>query len=242
MSAPFDLSKPNRPIHVGVILMDSVTEILDVAPIHFFSGMSVKSWEAYDIPEEVMPRSARTPDLDFEFHWVSEKGPGHTIKLTSGIRLDPTDSFDTCPPLDIVLIGACEFKYTPSAAEIAYIRKAYDASTAFLTICGGIVTLCQAGLVAGKSVTGPRGFLPMLRMQTPEANWVEKRWVRDGKLWSSGALLNGTDMMVEFGRETWGAGKGDEEEDKDVNLVEFVKRLGGWPHREVDYKDVPWVL
>ena len=79
----------NIPSH---LISFRVTEILDVAPIDFFSGMSVKTWEAYNIPEEVMPKSARTQSMDFEFHWVSQKGPGNTIKLTSGIRLDPTVS------------------------------------------------------------------------------------------------------------------------------------------------------
>lgn len=82
----------------------------------------------------------------------------------------------------------------------------------------------------------------MFKTFEPEANWVEKRWVRDGKLWSSGALLNGTDMMMAFGKETWGADSTGEEDDKDVSLFEFTRRMGGWPSREVDYKDVPWAL
>lgn len=71
-----------------------------------------------------------------------------------------------------------------------------------------------------------------MREQAPEVNWVEKRWVRDGKLWTSGSVLNGTDMMRAFGREIWGGrmgGKG--------GLLERMERVGAWPARDVDFKD-----
>jgi hypothetical protein len=59
--------------------------------------------------------------------------------------------------------------------------------------------------------------------------------VRDGKIWTTGALLNGNDMMHTFATEIWGA-KGD------ASLVGFLTKVGAWPNREIEYKDVPWVL
>ncbi len=46
-------------------------------------------------------------------------------------------------------------------------------------------------------------LLPMLQAQHPETHWEEKRWVRDGDLWSSGGVTNGLDMMAAFMRERW---------------------------------------
>ena len=70
----------------------------------------------------------------------------------------------------------------------------------------------------------------MLKQQAPNVNWVDKRWCRDGKVWTSGALLNGLDLMRAFASEVWG-GEG--------TLAEWWLALGSWPVRDVDYKDEP---
>ena len=112
-------------------------------------------------------------------------------------------------------------------AELAFIRKAWEECSAFLTICGGVEVPLQAGLLEGKTVTGPVTMLDMLRKQAPDADWVSKRWVRDGKLWTSGALLNGEDVMTNFVKNYWGGA-----------YVDFLSKLGAWPDRDIDYKDV----
>lgn len=142
----------------------------------------------------------------------------------------PKDTFSTCPPLDIVLMGAYTTTYTPTAAELAFIRKAYADSAAFLTVCGGCMAPLQAGVLDGRNATAPREMLPYLRQSSPGINWLEKRWVRDGKLWSSGAVLNGQDMVRSFVMEHWGR-----EED---SLARWFGNMSAWPNRDIDYKDV----
>ena len=126
----------------------------------------------------------------------------------------------------------------PNEAELAFVRKAWNDCSAFLTICGGVEVPRMAGLLDGKTATGPRPFLSTLRGWSPETNWVEQRWVRDGKLWTSSTLLNGTDMMLAFAKETWGKRGGEGE----PSLVELTGQLGAWPTRDMDFKDVPWAL
>lgn len=68
-----------------------MTEVLDVAPVDFFS--SVGSAFAQEVPEEFdsfLPPEIRAQHLDFEFHWVSEKGPAEPRKLTCNMSLNPT--------------------------------------------------------------------------------------------------------------------------------------------------------
>lgn len=137
--------------------------------------------------------------------------------------------------MDIVLIGAHGQQYTPNAAELAFVRKSWEDCSAFLTICGGIsVALMAGGILDGKTATAPRFVLDMFRQRAPTTNWVEKRWARDGKLWTSGTFLNGTDLMYAFANEYWGGG--------DDTLVQYLAKVGAWPNRDVDYKDVPWAL
>ena len=126
-------------------------------------------------------------------------------------------------------MGAVSVGYTHTEAELAFVRKQYEHCSAFLTICGGFQAALMAGVLHGKTATAPRFLLDGLRKDAPGTNWVYRRWARDGKVWTSGALLNGLDMMVAFARDTW-ANKGP--------MVEMMVDLGAWPIRDVEYKDV----
>ncbi|KAK6842927.1 hypothetical protein PG995_001943 [Apiospora arundinis] len=229
MPSSIDLSKPHRRIEVGVLLMNGMTEVLDVSPIDLIHGMGKGLLD--NIADDFFPgdnTKLKAQGLDIGFHWVSESGQG-TNRLTSGMSIVPTDSFATCPPLDIVLMGAVlQLDYKPSEAELAFIRKAHEECAAFLTICGGMMQPLQAGILKGLTCTAPQPMVPMLRQMAPETNWVEKRWVRDGKVWTSGVLLNGQDLMVAFVREYWG-GEG--------SLGEAVIQMGCWPLRSANYDE-----
>jgi transcriptional regulator GlxA family with amidase domain len=129
-------------------------------------------------------------------------------------------------------MGAQTMGYQPTEGELEFIRKSYDHSVAFLNICGGIIQAQLAGVLKGKTCTAPRILLPLIRQQAPDTNWVEKRYVQDGKIWTSGTLLNGLDLMRAFVTHTWGnEGPG--------AIAQFLLQLGHFPIRDVDYKDAP---
>lgn len=129
-------------------------------------------------------------------------------------------------------MGAHEPHYVCSEAEIAFAEKTYADCNAFLFICGGFMVALQAGLLESKTATAPRPMIGYLSQAHPGVKWVEQRWAHDGKVWTSGALLNGTDMTKAFATETWGG----EEDD----FVGMGVRLGGYPYRDLNYADVPW--
>jgi len=224
-----DLKNLGRPIRVGVVLVNSKTEILDVAPIDIFSGISKEFIDSF--PPQMISDEWRKQALDVEFHWVNESG--ETANLTAGGVINPSHTFATCPPLDIALMGAHGVDYTLSKAETDFIKKTHDDCAAFLFICGGVLAALQSDLLEGKTATAPRPLVELMRQMNPGVNWVSKRWARDGKVWTSGALLNGTDMTREFVTEAFG-GEG--------TYAEFCLRLGGYPYRDIDYADVPWPI
>ncbi|CAI6336137.1 unnamed protein product [Periconia digitata] len=211
----FTLSNPNRTIHAGVILLGHM-EVLDVAPIDLLHNMGKRFMEMLPVSEDIKAKA-----YDIETHWVTEKGA--PARLSANMTLQATDSFDSCPRLDIVLIGAWLPSYTPNEAELAFIRKSHEDCSAFLTICGGFTAAQMTGLLDGKMATAPRFMIPMLKEQHPRTTWVDKRVVRDGKIWTSGALLNGLDLMREFVKETW------------PEIASVVVPLGGWPVRGLEY-------
>ncbi|KAJ5459309.1 hypothetical protein N7530_011253 [Penicillium desertorum] len=221
--SPIDLRNPGRPIRVGVILFNTLTEHLDVAPVGYFSSISREFLKTVPLPDELKKGA-----LDFTFHWVNEDGktPG---KLTGNMEISPTDSFASCPPLDIAIVGAMSFNYQATEAEIAFLRKTHDDCTALLLVCAGFQPALVAGLLEGKTATAPRPFLATMKQSAPGVNWIQKRYVRDGKIWTTGSLLNGFDMVAAFGRENWG-GEG--------TFIGVLTQEGGWPDRDVDYKDI----
>lgn len=128
-----------------------------------------------------------------------------------------------------MVIGAPKPSHVTSETEKAFLRKCYDECTAMLCVCAGVLPVLSAGLLQGKSATGPKLMLPLMKGNAPGTEWVEKRWCRDGKIWTSGALLNGFDMVTAFARHTMG-GEG--------SLVDYMIELGAWPDRDVSYADV----
>ena len=118
MSQPFNLSNPDRPIHIGVILMagyvsyhpptylhnletkpgtnksldfppHSVTELMDVAPIDMLHGLTKTFLDP--VPDALVPPDLKSQALEkVHFHWVSEAGPSVPSRLTSGLSIIPT--------------------------------------------------------------------------------------------------------------------------------------------------------
>ncbi|EJP63764.1 DJ-1/PfpI family protein [Beauveria bassiana ARSEF 2860] len=207
----FNLTNPYRAIQVGVILLQGgLTELIDVAPIELLTHVSHKFVDP--LPEAVVPNHIKQQAHEFQFHWVSEEGPA-------------------LPILDIVIIGATG-SGDPSETEIQYLRQAYNDSSAFISICFGFLGPLAAGLLEGKTVTAPRFVLDTYRAQVPQTNWVDKRWTRDGKLWTSGALLNGLDVMSSFIQQTWPSGKG--------TLVDMIMTMAAWPSGSSNYNTTMW--
>ncbi|KAG5986676.1 hypothetical protein E4U43_005401 [Claviceps pusilla] len=207
--------------------LNFVTELLDVAPIDIIAGMS-KTFTK-DLPDALMSATLKEQALDMDFLWVSETGSAARNSLTSGLTMTPTHSFEDCPTLDIAIIGAHRYGYTPTEKEVNFVRKTYASCAAMLTICGGIAVPLQAGILSGKTATGPRFELDMLRTLAPGVKWVERRWVRDGSLWTSGALLNGLDMARAFVEQVWRRER--------AELVQWLSYHGSWVSRELDYGD-----
>lgn len=77
-----------------------------------------------------------------------------------------------------------------------------------MTVCTGVIPVLRSGVLGQKTVTAPRLLIPGLEKEFPDVEFVEKRWWRDGKVWTSGGVTNGLDMMAAFCREGFGEGEG----------------------------------
>jgi transcriptional regulator GlxA family with amidase domain len=72
-----------------------------------------------------------------------------------------------------------------------------------MTICTGVNILASSGALAGHNATAPYILYPLLEKKHPQVKWSWTRWVRaaNGKLWTSGSIANGQDMVAAFMRD-----------------------------------------
>ncbi|KAL9614338.1 MAG: hypothetical protein Q9167_001141 [Letrouitia subvulpina] len=184
-------------IKVGIILLSQGVQLLDVAPIDILGMLEPQYLEFLHLPPHLV---AQGPKL--EYHFVTETGKGPQ-QMTAGFRLEVTDSIDTCPPLDILLVGGPVPDYRPSPAVQKFLRTQYEHVETFITICTGFIPALYSGIFDGKVATAPRELLPELAKEAPQVKWAEKRFTRDGKLWTSGSVANGQQLMIAYVREKY---------------------------------------
>lgn len=109
----------------------------------------------------------------------------------------------------------------------SFLHTQHNHVSAFLTVCTGFLAPLHAGLLRNTRATAPRFLLPNLKKEHPDVQWEERRWVRDGKMWTAGAVMNGVEMMSEFMIDRWGGEEG--------GLVKTVLSLADVPKRGGEY-------
>ena len=171
-------------LRVGVLLIPHM-QLLDASPIDLFGMLSAEYIEACGLPKHLTNLG-----IPVSIHYIAASGPGTTNAMTASALLSVTDSFsspDVQPgKLDALLIPGPDPNLVPSEDVVAFLRKHKEANkTDFLVICTGSFVAGYAGLLDGKTVSGPRG-LDRLKKLFPKANFVDRRWERDGRVWTSG--------------------------------------------------------
>ena len=96
-----------------------------------------------------------------------------------------------------------------------------------MTVCTGVIPVLKSGLLANKTVSAPLKLIPGLKEEFKQTTFVEKRWWRDGKVWSSGGVTNGLDMMSGYLREVYGDRK---------EVVEMLLGMADVGDRGQEYK------
>ncbi|KIW19347.1 hypothetical protein PV08_03642 [Exophiala spinifera] len=184
-------------LRVGMLLVPPV-QLLDASPIDLFGMLSPEYLKACGLPQPLLDLA-----IPVSLHYISQSGPNSYASMTSDATLPVTDSL-TSPgvqpgQLDVLLIPGPDPSLVPDAAVVDFIRAHQKKGTTdFLVICTGSFPAGYAGLLDGKKVTGPRGLVPKLKQKFPAANFVDRRWERDGRLWTSGGITNGLDLTAAY--------------------------------------------
>ena len=197
---------PNKmTIHFGVLLIDprgQGVQFQDVSPIDLIADLS------NDYLTRVRPGptldSIKPFAIDLTVHYIADSL--EPVKMTAGVMVVPTDTYETCPKLDYLWIPGPSPMYQPSAAETGFICARYAEVKVVFSICTGSIVLGASGIADGRRATGNRGIIERLKQQSPKVQWsAEDRWVVDeeAKLWTCGGAQTGIDMLATYIKENF---------------------------------------
>ena len=216
-------SPTKEPTHVAVLLLPPV-QLLDAAPVDLFSMLTADYLRACRLPQPLLEGA-----VPVRISYVAAAGPAAVADTTAaaGLRVTHALSAEEVGPgaVDVLLIPGPDPAAVPSEAAKEFVRAHAAAGAVVMSVCTGAFVAGHAGVLDGRQATGPRALLGELRKKFPKATWHDKRWVQDGKVWTSGTSLgapcepsapdppkltlrvagvtNGNDMVAAYVRETW---------------------------------------
>lgn len=121
------------------------------------------------------------------------------VKSVHGLSIQTHYNFSTCPRLDYLLIpgGQGTRKEVDNKNLIAFIQTKAIHCQHLLSVCTGAFLLQKAGLLVGKKATTHWASIDRLK-QYSDVAVVQKRFVRDGNLWTSAGISAGIDLAFAF--------------------------------------------
>lgn len=128
------------------------------------------------------------------------------ITTSSGIEISVTKSIEEVNKLDILLIpGGTVGTVRASKNQnlIDWIKKIHGTTTYTTSVCTGAWILGEAGLLKNKKAT-TNWYRAKEKIESYQAEFVQERYVQDGKLWTSAGVSAGIDMSLALVNEIKG--------------------------------------
>lgn len=166
-------------IRIGILAFDDAEELDFVGP-----------WEVFTMGAQVEHNA-------HEVLLVAEKeGP---VRCAKGLRVLPDVTFETCPPLDVLLVpgGIGTRREVENPAMLEWIAKVASTCRFVTSVCTGAMLLTAAGPARARRVTTHWAFVESLRARKEAAEVVDNmRYVRDGNVVTAAGVSAGIDMAL----------------------------------------------
>ena len=171
--------------HIGFLLYPGVTQLDATGPAQILS----------QVPGAVIHIVWKTRD---------------PVATDAGFSINPTDSFDVCPQLDVLCVpgGAGQASIMDDDKVLGFLREQAGAARYVTSVCSGSLLLGAAGLLKGYKSTCHWAFLEML--PAFGAIPVAERVVRDRNRISGGGVTAGIDFGLTLAAELAGENKAKE--------------------------------
>ena len=126
------------------------------------------------------------------------------VTAVTGLVLAPTETFRTCPALDVLCVpgGAGVNRLLEDEDTLAFVRAQAAGARYVTSVCTGALVLGAAGLLQGRKATTHWSAMDFLAAFGATA--VEARVVRDGHLVTGGGVTAGIDFALALAAELFG--------------------------------------
>ncbi len=112
----------------------------------------------------------------------------------------PTHTFQTAPPLDVLIVpGGIGTRGPPPTVNsmIAFVKERYPTLQYLITVCTGAGIAARAGVLDGKHATTNKRAWKETTALGPKVKWIpQARWVTDGNIWTTSGVAAGTDGFL----------------------------------------------
>jgi transcriptional regulator GlxA family with amidase domain len=100
---------------------------------------------------------------------------GQPMTVGNGVRVTPDGSFDDLPHPEVVCVPELNVTFGAAltddlAAEIAWLRRWYDAGATIATACSGAVLLAETGLLDGHAATTHWAYCELMQQRHPRVD------------------------------------------------------------------------
>jgi transcriptional regulator GlxA family with amidase domain len=169
----------------GILIFTDV-EVLDFCgPFEVFSAARLD------------PAKRREEPSPLDVFLVAESAD--PVTTSGGMRVVPAHTFDTCPPLDVLVVpgGWGTRREVDNPRLLDWIARQAAGARLVTSVCTGSFLLAQAGLLRGRIATTHWASIERMRETYREVaveDW--SRWVEDGNILTSAGIAAGLDMAL----------------------------------------------
>jgi transcriptional regulator GlxA family with amidase domain len=178
------MAPPQKVLRIGVFLAAEV-QLLDLSPIDLFAMLSPSYLETCKLPAPLIALG-----IPFIIHYISLSTPEISLTSSLTIKTPKTIKDEDVQPgmLDVLLVPGPDPNAIFEEEALGFVRgHVANEGCDVLSVCTGCRVLACAGILDGKKASAPRGLVGRLRKEHSGVDWDdERRWVRDGRIWSSG--------------------------------------------------------
>jgi transcriptional regulator GlxA family with amidase domain len=164
---------PNVNIHgIGIYVYDGIESLDALGPFQVFKSAGLNA-----------------------FLIAKNKGP---ITMSNGLTINVDKSIDDVERLDVLLVAGgahASARQTVDTEVLDWIRKIDQTTVYTASVCTGAWILGAAGLLQDKDAT-THWYRAEEMLTKYGADFKQKRWVRDGKYWTSAGVTAGMDMAL----------------------------------------------
>jgi len=186
-------------LDIGLILFPDFQWLDAAGTVDLLNNHSHGFLSEAGIPKETLRRA---PIINW--HYISSDL--EEVNASSGPPLRPTTTIETCPPLDYIIVPGPKLDLKLSEAWINFFRQRYEDPNlrGILLVCTASLAVSQTGILDGLNVCSNKIALRSFAEKgliNKKVKWVkDRRWIVDGKVWSSAGITAGLDLAAAFAR------------------------------------------